>query len=514
MTATRVIRVGAVTAAACLALVVPVPRADAAPVSVTWTTPASGAVLTATNRVAFTITPGTSGGLLPTVTEGIRSWTLKVSYNGSPVHNLCAKSYGTPKDTPVTVDFQWDTRYGGYAPSACGGSAVEPQDPGDPMLNANATLSLVVVRENMTAPITSTQTFTRAVAFNNPPDTPTGVAAFYDGANQANVVTWNANGEADLRDYVVQECHVAEGVTCSEPDWTTVAFPSPTATFHPVPVSGAGAYRFRVSARRWAYGGASTLTSTWVATGAPIILYDTTTETTTTTLPPGGGGTGPGNGGGDGNPGGGGGGSGPGTGGGFDTGPGSRTGPGGYGPGGGGSDGGGWTRSGTRPGSGSGSGSGGGSGGLQAKPGFERSRAGGPNGGTALDGVRGRRSIPPRLVKIDEIDPGFEGALPYGAKPVGDDRVKGPLSLLSSEHAPALALVPVAMGGAVLVFALQMRLVSRRAASAAAVAMGDAVAAGDAGDPPDPDNDEANDANDANAEGSYIRSWRRWLHED
>lgn len=154
---------------------------------------------------------------------------------------------------------------------------------------------------------------------------------------------------------------------------------------------------------------------------------------------------------------------------------------------------------------------------------------GGSDSGAA--GNERRRSLEPRLVQRDAFDDafedGFDEALPYGARSVDETpaRVDG---LLVAQEGAGIALVPIAGGLVVFVFAMQLRYLGRRASLAAAG--NGAVSALDVDDGPEvrsdepgrddsPHDDESGDppafrpllGGSSEGPGSFISNWKRWV---
>lgn len=433
--------------AAALLLAVPAAPARADHYEVTWSTPSVNESLQGARSLEFEVAS------VVWLTHGkVREWRLEVvDAQGVSKGVLCAEDYGPAGDDAVPVELVWDTRFypGPSEPSgACDNTvAGSPALPGTPdQFSANGDHRLRVwVRTNATLATGShEETFERMVKLDNAPQSPTGATASFDAAAQRIDVRWNANVEPDVTGYAVDECvKAAASQACEPSDWSRVANPLGLATTSAgVPVTRAGAHRYRVAAVR-PHADASDFFSPASQT-EPVVLEAGEVEQTPTTV--GDGGTG-----------------------GSDT-PGTGGGSGGDDPG------------------------DGGTGGSDPDPGdSETARSGGAAGGT--------RGLPDRLIERTEVDAGYEEALPYGAKPLDE---AGGDALHIAAKGIGLALVPIAGGLVLFVFAMQMRYLSRRADGLALAA--DAPEPGADADVPVP-------LFRLGAGGSFISNWKRLLDE-
>lgn len=443
-----------------VALVIPAAPAGATHYQVNWTAPASGAVLVGEQTVQLEITSPSS------ITNGrIAEWELRLlSGSGAGAVSLgtvCRDAYTLPGMETVRPELVWNTLYypGPDEPSALCENSHTPGTlrlPATPDAYApNGTYTFRVWVKTTPAgipPVPHEQTFDRVVKFSNPAQTPTGVKASTSSSGSTMTVSWGANPESDVTGYAVDQCMKAPAQTCAASDWTRVANPSGRATTSAsMTIVGPGTYRYRVAAKRPDADGKELLSTAAQSEPISIDLTDTTTP---------------------------------------------ATGDDGDGDGGGGSGGG-------------GSGGDGGSGGGGAAPGG--TGGGKPGAGGAAAGETDRSGLPARELQRTEVDSGYEENLPYGAKPL-DGAGGGALEIAT--RGVGIALVPMAGGVLLFVFAMQMRYLSRRA-DALALVDGDALALDGAS--LDGERDAAEDAPvplfRLGAGGSFISNWRRLLDD-
>ena len=445
-----------------VALVLPAAPAHAAHYQVNWTSPASGAAMVDEQTVQLEITSPTS------ITNGrVSEWELRLLSGSGPgavaLGTLCRDVYSLPGVETVRAELAWNTLFypGPDEPSALCDSSHAPGSlhlPATPDAYApNGTYTFRVWVKSTPAGLPPTQheqTFDRVVKFSNPAETPTGVKASWTSSSSAMTVSWGANPEPDVTGYAVDQCVKAPAQTCAASDWSRVANPSGrTTTSASLNIATAGTYRYRVAAKRLDADGKELLSSAAQSDPMTIDFADTPAPTT-------------------------------------DDGEGGSGGGGGSG------------------GSG-GSGGDGSSGGSGTAP--TGTDGGSPGAGGAAAGETDRSGLPARELQRTEVDSGYEENLPYGAKPL-DGAGGGALEIAA--RGVGIALVPMAGGVLLFVFAMQMRYLSRRA-DALALAGGDTVAVdGATVDSAD------NPADDApvplfrlGAGGSFISNWRRLLDD-
>lgn len=398
--------------------------------------------------------------------SNVKEWQVQLrTESGGSVGVLCTRSYSGLGTGTAALDLTWDSR---YAPS---GTVNTECGPGE-SANVDSAHPLengryvLRVRAHDQLLITEWHHEDFAIRVNNRPSTPQGVSATFDETVQEIRVVWSANPESDLSGYLVQQCHTeSKSQSCASSDWVTVAETASDDVDAVIGVGDAGAYRHRVLAHRPDWSQNGTLSSSAANAGSPIVLEG-------------------------------------------ENGPGedADTGPGDDGD------------SGPEVGS-------------DVPTSALPEHVDNSDEGDSAPGNGGserRRGPDPRLVQRDAFDPGFEDALPYGARSARDTPARAE-GLLVGQEGAGNALVPIAGGLLVFVFSMQLRHLGRRASFAAA---GDGPPAGpiagedhegdagESGSGSEPGGDDDSDhppafrpvlGGSSEGPGSFIANWRRWI---
>lgn len=428
-----------------LALVPATPaRANASTVS--WSTPDAGADLAGNREVRFTVNANSN-----LVDGKITKWSVEVAplneSHPSAARVLCSQTVSEVES--VAVVFTWDTRRIPPVSETVGSgnctslSTSVPAGVSEPSANGSHKLLVRVTTKDLIKP--TDKIHERQIDLDNAPADPTGLSATFNKSGQQMTVQWTMAPEPDVSGYAVDQCRKSTSAQqCSSSDWVRVAEAAPrSANSVTLSLSQPGAYSYRVAAKRAGMSG--TLWSGWTETSTPVVLASE---------------------------------SGGGSDGGSDSTDGTD-----------GTDGSSPAPTNTLPKQ-SDSGSGGGG-------------DGGPGNTGSTGGDRRRSGLPPRLIERAEVDAGYEEALPYGAKPL--DELSGGGGLIGNARGVGLALVPVAGGLILFVFAMQMRYLSRRAERLAFVGEAPVSIVEDVDEPP------ANGLVSLGAGGSFISNWKKLL---
>lgn len=424
--------------------------------TVTWSSPGGATpVIAGGQRLEFVVSS-------PTWLQNgrIRKWELRLrdASSGGQISVMCADDYGVTGDDEVPVELKWDTRFlprSAEPASAACDTALTPDNPllpGTPDAYApNGTYNLQVWVQTTPAgvpPVAHEEVFDHTVAVDNPPQDPTGAAAAWNASAQKITVSWTANPEPDLIGYAIDRCVTPSSLqACTASDWSRVAAPAGRDTTSiQVEATAVGAHRFRVAARR---AHADSALGEWYSSAAQTDAITMGSPDRNVAADPGTEGDGPGA-----APGGGG--ATPGSADGGTTGP-TNAGP--------------------------------------AKPGASR----------GSEQETDRSGLPARTVQRAEVDGDYEKSLPYGGVGPLDGAGSGPLEIAT--QGVGMALVPMAMGAVVFVFAMQMRYVSRRAETLAFAGADDQAG----GPQPVAPVTRPVPLLSLGAGGSFISNWRRLL---
>lgn len=401
-------------------------------------------------------------------TSNVKEWQAQLrDESGGSVAVLCTRSLSGLGEGTATVDFTWDSRYfpSGTVNTECEEGDSANVDTTRPLPNDRYLLRLRAHDQVLT---TEWHHDDFAIRVNNPPSTPRDVSAAFAEDEQEIRVTWTANPEPDLSGYLVEQCRTesesdSDSESCASADWETLVENAAGDVDAVVEVTEPGAYHHRVVALRPDWSQGETLTSSAAGTDSAIVLEDGSEEEPDD--------------------------------------PTSGEDP--SGPDDSGSD----DPASTLP--------------EQAI----NPDQGDPASGTGTGAGERRRSLEPRLVQRESFDPGFEEALPYGARTVDDTPPRAD-GLLVGQEGGGSALVPIAGGLVVFVFAMQLRYLGRRASLAAAGGGGmigpSTGAGGDGGSGDSGRADGSHGSGDrpsfrpllggsSEGPGSFISNWKRWI---
>lgn len=206
-------------------------------------------------------------------TSNVAEWQVQLETDdGDGLGVLCTRAYPDAGTATATVDFAWDSRFvpSGTVNTECLEGESANVDTTRRLENGRYVFRLRAHDQVLTDEWHE-QVFD--IGVNNRPRAPEGVSASFDEGAQQVDVAWTANPEPDLSGYRVQQCRTdSASEECTASHWTTVAENGAADTDAVIGVTEAGAYRFRVLARRPNWSQTSTLSSDPTRAGSSIVL--------------------------------------------------------------------------------------------------------------------------------------------------------------------------------------------------------------------------------------------------